>query len=125
MVAIVVLLAGAGAAWWILDGAAQRRVMPAALQTPLPAAPGKARSAGSAEGVRKCRKGSELIYTNGECPPGSRAEDLSGGTLSVLPAAPPTTPAPAASARTPLRSLADPEGAATLQEQRIEQATRR
>ncbi len=36
-------------------------------------------------GVRKCRKGEQVIYTDGECPSGSREHVVSGGSVTVVP----------------------------------------
>lgn len=36
-------------------------------------------------GVRKCRKpGGELVYTDGNCPPGSKEQALAGGAVNVV-----------------------------------------
>jgi hypothetical protein len=65
--------------------------------------------------VRKCRKGTEISYTNSLCPPGAKELELSNGTLNVLNSAPagsrPTGPAPA-----PVAAPAEP----TLAQRRIE-----
>lgn len=36
-------------------------------------------------GVRKCLSGAEVLYTQGDCPAGSRERDLTGGTVNVMP----------------------------------------
>ncbi len=100
-----ILLLGAGLAallWWQRGQPALRDWLPpAAVATPKAAA----------APLRKCRRGAELLYTNGECPRGSREEPVDGGSLSVLPAAPAAAPPPAAaSAQTPLRRLAGDGG---------------
>lgn len=114
-----ILLLGAGLAallWW------QRGQPP--LRQWLPAAAVTAPQSGAAP-LRKCRRGAELLYTNGECPRGSREEALDGGSLSVLPAAP-APPAAAASAQTPLRRLAgDGPVAPDAQERAVEKALQR
>ncbi|OGA98231.1 MAG: hypothetical protein A3E25_16015 [Burkholderiales bacterium RIFCSPHIGHO2_12_FULL_69_20] len=51
--------------------------------------------------VRKCRRGTEITYTNQTCPPGHVEQRMAQGTVNVLPAtavAPraPAGPAPAA-----------------------------
>jgi hypothetical protein len=115
-----ILLLGAGLAallWWQRGQPALREWLPAAaVATP------KANAAP----LRKCRRGAELLYTNGECPRGSREEAVDGGSLSVLPAAPVPTPPAAASAQTPLRRLAG-DGAVPpdAQERVVEKASQR
>jgi len=75
----------------------------------------RARPAG---GVRKCRKsGGELVYTDGDCPSGSREQALTGGAVSVV------SPVeagmkPAAPARDPRA----PAGAQEMREQMVERA---
>jgi len=69
-------------------------------------------------GVRKCRKsGGELVYTDGDCPSGSREQALTGGAVSVV------SPVeagmkPAAPARDPRA----PAGAQEMREQMVERA---
>lgn len=48
--------------------------------------------------VRKCRRGTEITYTNQTCPPGHVEQPMSQGTVNVLPA---TSVAPRAPAGTP------------------------
>ena len=113
----------AGGAWWGRDSATLQRWWPAGLA----AVPGAA-TPSAAPGPRKCIGPDRVLYTDGACPAGTRAQALGGGSLSVLPAAPvaaPTTPATAASAQTPLRRLAG-EGAVPDQtERRVDQALHR
>jgi hypothetical protein len=74
--------------------------------------------------LQRCRAADGgLLYVQGDCPSGQRAEAMGGGTLNVLPAQrPPASVASAASAPPALRRLADPEGTAELQRRRIERA---
>lgn len=74
--------------------------------------------------LQRCRAADGgLLYAQGDCPSGQRAEAMGGGTLNVLPAQrPPASVASAASAPPALRRLADPEGTAELQRRRIERA---
>ena len=115
---ILLLAAGLAAwAWWSRGQPALREWLPAAaVAMPKPgAAP-----------PRKCRRGAELLYTNGECPRGSREEALDGGSVSVLPAAPAVVPAPAAaSAQTPLRRLAGDGVPSDAPERLVEKALQR
>ena len=145
---IMLLALLAGAAWWWRDalplrqaqadlGALYRRLAggvatPTAGSATGPAAgasssPG-ALSAGAGKapaGTRKCVDGPHVLYTNGDCPPGSREQRLDGGTLSVLPAAPVAERAgaaePAASAST-VRDLALKPGEPTLKEKAMDKA---
>ncbi|MFT3817916.1 MAG: hypothetical protein QM750_09860 [Rubrivivax sp.] len=123
-----ILLLGAGLAawaWWPRVQPALRGWLPAAVTAaPMPSAIPKT----SAAPLRKCRRGAELLYTNGDCPRGSREEAVDGGSLSVLPAAPAPAPAPAsaAGAQSPLRRLAG-DGAVPpeAQERLVEKALQR
>lgn len=36
-------------------------------------------------GVRKCRQGEQVIYTDGDCPAGSREHAVNGGAVTVVP----------------------------------------
>ena len=36
-------------------------------------------------GVRKCRQGAKIVYTDGECPAGSREFTVNGGAVTVVP----------------------------------------
>ncbi len=48
-------------------------------------------------GVRKCKKGAEIIYTNEACPQGAKEHQMTGGTISVVPGhgqPKPATPSP-------------------------------
>jgi hypothetical protein len=75
-------------------------------------------------GLKKCRQGERLLYTDGPCPPGSRPEAV-GGTVNVVtlpkPAAKPASaPAGLPTARTLLQ---DP--GPTLREQHLERSVER
>lgn len=145
---IVLLALLAGAAWWWRDwpplrqaradlGAFYDRMAggihaPAAGSASRPVAGTGGRSgapaaaAGKAPaGTRKCVDGPYVLYTNGDCPPGSREQRLDGGTLTVLPAAPRGDGAgaaePAASSST-LRDLALKPGEPTLKEKAMDKA---
>lgn len=72
-------------------------------------------------GVRKCRKGTTTVYTDGPCPPGSHEADLARGTVNVVAGAAtgsaqarpqPAAPGPAASAshKTLLEMMAPDNG---------------
>lgn len=37
-------------------------------------------------GVRKCRQGEKIVYTDGDCPAGSREVTVNGGAVTVVPA---------------------------------------
>ncbi len=37
-------------------------------------------------GLRKCRRGANVAYTDSACPPGSHEEAIGGGSLTVVPA---------------------------------------
>lgn len=109
------------AAWWTpirqtLSGAQQELQSQVAVVAGPPAA----------SSARKCLPagGGAVVYTDGECPPGSRVLPASGGTVNVLPALDQgARPAASAASATPLlRQLAGPAGGADLQEKRLERA---
>lgn len=55
-----------------------------------------ARPAGTAGGeLRKCVNGSQVTYANVECPAGTQAQAVTGGTVTVVPGAPVAKPAAA------------------------------
>jgi len=72
--------------------------------------------------MRKCVAGSAVVYTDGDCPAGSQAQGMSGGTVSVLPAQPVTTPGNSdASARSPhARDLLVKPEEASIKDQRMD-----
>lgn len=120
---ILLLLLGLAAwAWW----------RPAGGPLPWPAGGAGAVSravpglAGPGPAVRKCHGAAGVTYTQDACPPGTREAALSGGTLTVLPAAPAAARAAsagaAASAVSPLRRLAGAHDPREFQERRIEHA---
>jgi hypothetical protein len=122
LLALVLALAGLG---WLLLDAAALQALPDALRQQLAswrpaavAAPPAARSvaAPAPHVVRKCVGGERVVYTDGDCPAHSRAQQL-GGNVTVLPApparavdAPPTT----------VRDLALKPGEPTLQQRRLD-----
>lgn len=84
------------AIWGYRDSKLVRRLWPSALPTPsmLPSKPTGTstgtRTGTSANqalgGLRKCRSGTTVSYTDSACPPGSHEEAISGGSLTVVPA---------------------------------------
>jgi hypothetical protein len=80
-----------------------------------------ASGARSAGGLRKCVGSAGIIYTNGECPPGTRRQDVDGA-VTVLPAqrADPSTAAASAAPRSPLEEMAGPPIKGTLKDKYIE-----
>jgi hypothetical protein len=114
LVGLLCLAGVAAAAWWqreALGLAPLGRLMPLAAEAP----------AASAAGLRKCMVGGQLLYTNGNCPAGSREQAIQGGSVSVV-ASPRAVPAPApAASRLPhVRDLLlDPQGA-DLEDRRMD-----
>lgn len=117
------LALAAALAAYVHDPQLVRRWWPQApatsILTPTPAAAG-----GQTHGsrLRKCVTGTTVVYTGGECPAGSQQQPLSGGTVSVLPAQPATTPGNSdAPARTPhARDLLVKPGEASIKDQRMD-----
>lgn len=90
---LVFVALACGLAWYFLPAPVKQgvagRLRSPAMTLPMPP------SAAVAPGLRKCMLGGQPTYTNGACPPGSREQALTGGSLSVLPAAPVPTPSEA------------------------------
>ena len=124
---IVVVALLAGAAWLGRDSALLQRWWPAGLAAPGAGAPA------TAQGPRKCVGPERVLYTDGACPAGTRAQAVDGGSLTVLPAAPAPAraqvpvagPATAASVQTPLRRLAGEGVLPDQTERRVDQALHR
>lgn len=81
----------------------------------------------AASGLRKCKKGGQVIYTDGECPAGSK-EQAVGGTVTVVPGQAATQPANASNGDKPRANvrdiLLDPRDA-DLREKRMDQIINR
>lgn len=106
---IIVVLAGATAAVWgwawfdrhpppppapaALPGAENAR--PFNEQPPLAERRVSRPALVAAPRMRKCLRGTEVLYTDGDCPPGSREKAVERGSLNVLPAVRPKPPASA------------------------------
>lgn len=112
VLAVLVLVGVLGAGWQQRERL-QGWVTSASLPQ-WPAAPGGAASGPSASakvaepgGLRKCVKGGQVTYANVECPAGSQAQAVSGGTVSVVPATPVPKPSEAASGPTALHRALD------------------
>ena len=76
-----------------------------------------------ADGLKKCRRGDETIYTNFECPPGSKPAALAGGTVTVVTGTETPKPRLAASPGTgqsTLRDALDLSGNENLRDKRME-----
>lgn len=140
-------LAGAAAAllalgWHQLDTRAVpgllRDAAPPAVQRALDPDPGGARPREGAAvpqeapagrisgvpGVRKCVRGSEVVYTSEACPPGHAEQGMQRGTLNVVTATPVPKPAASAGRTGTVRDLAVTPGEPTLMDKHIERATR-
>jgi len=90
---IALLLIGlAAAGWFYRDTEPVRGWLPAQWRANLegPAAGAKGKPAANAavpraDGLRKCRQGNQVLYTNGDCPKGSVEQGIAGGTVTVVP----------------------------------------
>lgn len=123
----ILLLAALGlGAWWAFDPPAVQRWLPAALRV-LPTSVQAEGKSGAA--ARKCQGATQVVYTDGPCPAGTREAAIDGGSVTVLPAVRPpaaaTAAASAGSAQTPLRRLAGPDDSAAQRERVLEQALHR
>ncbi len=79
----------------------------------------------SAGALRKCLPESgagAVLYSSSACPPGTREQAISGGTVNVVPSVAAVAPAKSASAQPLLHRLAPPEEAAALREKMMERA---
>jgi hypothetical protein len=90
---LVALLVGLGV-WLTREPGGLARLTDRAKQS---AAPAVTSVTSSNNPLRKCKRGSEVLYTNDKCPAGSQEDGVKGGSLSVLPAGPVVAP-PAAEA---------------------------
>jgi hypothetical protein len=114
LILIAVALALAAGLWTQRDSAWSRR-----LQASMPGSPSSAPATPPA-GLRKCLRGTEVLYTNEACPAGSEAQRVNGA-VTVVPAAQsgklPSLPASVPNARELLKA-----NEPTLRDQRMEQA---
>lgn len=70
--------------------------------------------------ANKCLAGhGGVLYVTGDCPPGTKAVALTGGTVNTV-AATPVPPPAASGASSPLRRLNNPEEAAALRDKRMQ-----
>lgn len=75
--------------------------------------------------MRKCLRGGEVLYTDGNCPSGSVEKSVERGSLNVLPAVKPKAPPPASAGIPTIRDdLLGGEGG-DLKAQQIERALQR
>jgi hypothetical protein len=93
---LVALLVGVG--FWLLREPTQLARLSQGVKQAV--APAVSSVSTPAAGPRKCKRGTEVLYTNDKCPAGSQEEAVKGGSLSVLPAAP-VVAAPAQAASEP------------------------
>lgn len=101
-----------------------------------PSGPASAVELAARHGLKKCRRGEQVLYTDGPCPAGSQAADV-GGTVSVVksnpaPAAPHATGAGTPSSTgegprrlPPLREVLDVSGGPSLREQHTQRVLER
>jgi len=126
---VVILLALGAALWFYRDTEPLRHWLPAELRS-MPALPSGGSAAATPaganpDGLRKCRQGTRLIYTNGECPRGSVEQAISGGAVTVVPAQKPDSALDGnlpAKAAPNLRDLLGKPQEGDLRDKRIEKA---
>jgi hypothetical protein len=126
VIVALVIAATAAMAWVYRDSEPVRRVgadASALVRSVLPERAERALTSVSpgAGGLRKCRSGANVLYTNSVCPAGSR-EEVVAGSLTVVPG----QPVASEPARPPnvLRSLSGP-GLDDLRKKHIEQVIER
>ena len=78
-------------------------------------------AANATGGARKCLVKGEVLYTNGECPPGSHQQPVSGGTLSVMPAGPSAASGPSPHRPPHVRELLVKPDEVNLKDRRMEE----
>lgn len=72
-------------------------------------------------GMRKCKKGREVIYTDGDCPTGSKELGMNGGSLTVVQSPSDTATPEKDTPRPNVRNLlVDPEKDAELRNKRMD-----
>lgn len=106
----LVLLGALGAAWHQRE-ALQAWVGSAKLASPAgsgatTASPGAPKATGGGE-LRKCLKDGQVTYSNVDCPAGSQAQAVTGGTVTVVPGTPVAKPATAGSGPSALHKALD------------------
>jgi hypothetical protein len=77
-------------------------------------------------GVHKCARGTQVVYTDGKCPPGSKELDLTQGTVTVMPGSgqrPPTAANQEAepARRKNIRDVMLPPEETSMKDRRMEQ----
>ncbi len=75
-----------------------------------------------APGLRKCRQGAAVTYTNGACPPGYQEQPVDGGTVTVVEGSRPAVALPALNLPD-ARALRGDPNEPTLSQRHIERAT--
>jgi len=124
LIATVLLLALAAAAWHYRGEAPLKRILPREWQGAAPPAAAGIAPAAAPEGLRKCRQGGKLLYTTGDCPKGSVEQAISGGSVTVVPGPQPVaTPAGAAGGAPDLGKLMGKDAATELRDKRMDRET--
>lgn len=93
---VLLLVGGLGATAWVLRDSdfVHRLIRPDAVDSGRAGKNGREppTDGGSARlnrpesmGVHKCKRGTEIIYTNGACPEGSNQQSITAGTVTVMP----------------------------------------
>jgi hypothetical protein len=111
--AVVALTVAAGAAWVYRDSPTVRNW---AHQASV-AASALGATAGSTAGLHKCVQGSQVLYTDGACPAGTRPLAVTGGAVTVVPGT--RAAAPAASVPN-VRDLLVPKEETSLRDKMME-----
>ncbi len=87
---LVALLIGIGV-WLMRDPAQFAKLAERAKPNLVPAISSTTTTATTGP-LRKCKRGSDVLYTNDKCPAGTQEDAVKGGSLSVLPAGPVVAP---------------------------------
>jgi hypothetical protein len=77
-----------------------------------------------ASGLHKCIRGSQVVYTDGNCPPGTKEQDMTRGTVTVVPGQAPvktTATTDTEPRRKNIRDVLAPPEANSLKDKRMEQ----
>ena len=116
----LVLLGVVGGAWH-----ERERLQSWAAGAKLPAGSGSTSStaapqaAGGGE-LRKCVKDGQVTYANVDCPAGSQAQGVTGGTVTVVPGTPVPKPAAASSGQSALHKALDVTRDDSLRDKMVE-----
>ncbi len=99
---ILAILIVLGGGWFLWDRTGARDSV-----SSLPGVPSLSAAAPALQSVRKCIQGGQALYTDGDCPAGSRPQTMQTDRVTVLPAAPKPAAAAASAAGKKIPNVRD------------------